>query len=350
MLLELEQSSLAREGLGAACSAIVNLLEYLATNNATATGVPWKHGRGPKKDALSGVLALTARQRTELFEAVSFDLGFVDRLDDPTFAFQFPALDAETQKAGKSLLLSMYEDVFCHRIGFLFGSDRQANRGTWERAFREANPGVELCPACATSLLEPPVAGRTLVDADHYLPKATYPALAVHGFNLVPLCKPCNSALKGSKDPLSDGSGTYGLPDIWFPYKRPGITEIGLSFDLAEEAGKQVRFTGETTARKRAQRFDAVFQVLERWSGVMTAIQQRLPRELSRLQASADPEGVLSGLKTLERWAEEERTDNPRAFVKSRYYAWVQGNNAAIKTLVSQVRSIETRPGGDQAG
>ncbi|MFS2018600.1 hypothetical protein ACEN88_18725 [Massilia sp. CT11-108] len=42
---------------------------------------------------------------------------------------------------------------------------------------------------------------------DHFLPKSTYPYLAVSLYNLVPSCPQCNSSIKSAADPL-----TLGLP------------------------------------------------------------------------------------------------------------------------------------------
>ena len=344
MFLELTRSPLAETGLDAACAAVVDLLKHLATKGATLASADahWKHGRKPKTTALEAALALTLAQRRDQLAAVRHDLGFADSFDDPGFSFCFPILEPATREAGKKLLVSMYEEVFRHKKGFQFGEGRWANRTTWEEAFREANERTELCPACASSPLEPPAAGRKLSDADHYLPKATYPALAVHGLNLVPLCKTCNSVLKGVSDPLVDGDTVRSLPDIWFPYKRAGINEIDLTFDPPREPARRVVMIGDPAARERARRFDVIFRLRERWGNSLGGIHQRLPAELLELPSPTTPDGVRTDLRMLRALAELGKASDPRAFVKSQYFAWLENDDIAIEILVEQMQSWPT--------
>lgn len=350
MLLRLRQSQIAKRGLETACTAIVDLLEHLAEEEATVESVDaglWPHG-SVKPATLEAVLALSPEQRASLHEAVRDDLRFADELDNAGFAFCFPALDEETRTAGKQLLVSMYEEVFS-RKGFLVGDEgTSVNRKTWELGFHTSNPDVEVCPACAISVLERPVGSKTLVDADHYLPKATYPALAVHGLNLVPLCKTCNGALKGSKDPLGGHDGPCSLPDIWFPYRRPGAHEIRLSFDLEKSSEQRVAFIGETGAKSRAHRFDSIFSLRERWGSVVDSLHKRLPRELFLLQgpspAPVDADRLRATLKTLETEERSRHATDPRAFLKSHYLAWLHADDDAVDTLLPQVNRLITNP------
>ncbi len=339
MLLELKQSELARKGLGAACESVIELFEGLAAPGASVEALieSWPHAKAPKTSVLAGVLALGDAEREALRDAVRSDIGFAEDFGRAGFSFSFASLAPQTRAAGAKLLSSLYEEVFCRGSGFRFGVGENANREAWEQSFREANPEIEICPACASSLLEPRVRGRSLIDADHYLPKSRYPPLSVHGLNLVPLCVTCNRSLKAAIDPLADEGGTYELGEIWFPYVLAGISEVGLGFDPTRPQSK-VTFEGEPDALERAGRFDRIFGLLERWTAAMDAIQSGLSRKLiEELRVSRDRTGIRGGVETLKRMAEGDITAQPQALVASHYYAWLLDSADAFEALVKQL-------------
>ena len=188
MLLELVQAPVARLGLRIVGEKIAKLLAELVEGaSAESVRSRWPPGCRPSLASVEAVGALDAGDLRALRDAVAADLGFDEKFGDPSFGFAFPGLSAAAKEAGGSLLDSVY-DVFRGSGGFRLDG-MEVNRTTWERSFREANPQVEVCPACVSAPLPGPARDHSLVDADHYLPKTKYPALAVHGLNLVPMCK-----------------------------------------------------------------------------------------------------------------------------------------------------------------
>ncbi|MGH2975690.1 MAG: hypothetical protein ACRDLL_12590 [Solirubrobacterales bacterium] len=232
----------------------------------------------------------------------------------------------------------MYRDVFSDKVGFEFGNAEQANRTTWEADFRLANPDVRICPACLISELGLPIGKRTIIDADHYLPKSAYPPLAVHGLNLIPMCKPCNQSLKRSKDPLGGGGpGRLSLPDIWFPYVRFGLNEISFTFAPDDNGDLQLEFTGAPEALARAQRFDAIFELRAKWNSTIENIQQQLSVDLSSLETAPDADSIREKVKMLMTLAKGREANSPRSMVELTFYQWVLEDDSAIATLAAQL-------------
>jgi hypothetical protein len=106
-------------------------------------------------------------------------------------------------------------------------------------AFLETNDMLCVCPVCDTTAYFTVVqrkTGRSIyTDIDHYLPKDSYPHLAIHPYNLIPLCHNCNSGVKGVEDPLNPkAKPSLRLEEIWLPYRIPGLRD-SLLLSLSEQ-------------------------------------------------------------------------------------------------------------------
>jgi len=338
MLLELKQSPMARDGLRRAGEEIVELLAQLAAGRSPAEALSLlPAGHRPKAKAVEAIAALPVEERRALRDAVEADLAFDVDFDEPSFEFAFPTLSDATKEAGKGLLTSMYKDVFCRGGGFKVGSTI-ITRSSWEQSFRDANPRIKVCPACLSARLPRPARGRSLVDADHYLPKSKYPALAVHGLNLVLVCKDCNESLKGDLDPLFNDGEINRLGDVWFPYRRAGLGELIL--EIAVDARQQtVNLGGTPPALERAQRFDRLFALLERWSETLENVAERLPPSLRAAEAQLNEPAIRREIEKFQRIAEEEITEDERAFIKSHYYRWLLTTPGAFQTLLDEMQA-----------
>ncbi|MHA6528745.1 HNH endonuclease family protein [Paenibacillus sp. BAC0078] len=61
--------------------------------------------------------------------------------------------------------------------------------------------GIRVCPYCNRQYITPILSdnGKMRADIDHFLPKCDYPYFSMSLYNLVPVCKSCNQALKGDR-------------------------------------------------------------------------------------------------------------------------------------------------------
>jgi len=78
--------------------------------------------------------------------------------------------------------------------------------------------GVRVCPYCNRQYISPvySVNGKVRGDIDHFLPRSVYPYFSMSLYNLIPVCKSCNQALKRDRafnfdnlNPLVDSLDDY---------------------------------------------------------------------------------------------------------------------------------------------
>lgn len=148
------------------------------------------------------------------------------------FIAQQPAGNSDKRpdwlKAFVNYLLYFYEDmggktgiqhnIFHHRA-------ENYSRQDFLIAYRSANHGLVVCPMCDNAaFLTISSKDHHHADIEHYFPKDIYPHLAIHPYNLIPVCKLCNQAIKRDIDPLApdqEGGSRYSLGELFLPY-RPG--------------------------------------------------------------------------------------------------------------------------------
>jgi hypothetical protein len=342
MILELTQPRLAEaEGLGAVGESVLAVLGSLADGDPVDVAlVDWQIGLIPPERLFKAVADLDDGDRLALYEAVEADFGFDAGFQDPRFEFEFPRLSDPAKAAAKGLFEWLYEGRFC-KAGFLVAGT-EVSRTTWEASFREANREVEVCPACVSATLPEPLGRHSLVDADHYLPKSIYPLLAVHGLNLVPICQPCNGRIKLAVDPLGECEPPHRLHQVWFPYRRAAVNEVQLTFDPAATDAETVGVDGDPAALARAERYDRVFLIFERWSRKVASIAAGLPARLVDLYKvdPADAGSIRTGLELMRDIARYDETRRDGEFVAGRYYQWLLDTPTAFEALVAEIRAL----------
>lgn len=347
MLVELKKSRLAEE-LAGANESILKLLRQAAAAVEVSYEEAmdgWGHPGKPAREKVDAVLALALRDRISLANAVAADLEY--EAGDDGFEFEFSQLEADARKAGKELMGSMYSDVF-GRGSFLFSNGEEANRRTWEEAFRDANPDLHVCPACLASLLETRIENRSAIDLDHYLPKSLYPPLSVHGPNLVPLCSRCNSRAKGEKDPLEDEEGRRSLKSVWLPYTDAGLEEAHIAFELTGDSHATARLQGRGDGGQRAENFDSLYLVSKTWSEELIGIHNGLCAEISvrgaQRGAPLNSEEIMRELEIKVTAAAQTRLLRPNSFLTESYCRWLQSSRPAFEAFLRVVQSFPPPP------
>lgn len=337
MLIELKLSPLSSELIEAG-QTILDLLEVIADDTSGDPKIVlagWPHPADPPKKGMEAVLALSPTERRELLEAVRHDFTFQSSTGEEDFRFEFPGLPAKVQKAGKALLGSLYKSVF-YKKGMRIADSSLVNRKRWEESFEAANEGLELCPACLLSIWEKRVDAAAM-DLDHFLPKALYPQLSVHGLNLVPLCKDCNLTHKGQKDPLSPSGGR--LPGIWFPYNSAGLEEAEPVFSASETDQREVKLTSAACEEKVAN-FETLFNVSKRWSNRLHAVNEGI-RSMLKSQFKAAPPTPPEAKAALERYIDEKKPMaklSPESYLAWKYSEWLAADEERLEDLIASLR------------
>lgn len=337
MLIELKLSPLATELINAG-QTILDLLEVIADDTSGDLAIvlkDWPHPTDPPKKGMEAVLALTPTERRELLEVVRHDVSFQLSIGEEDFRFEFPELPAKVQKAGKELLGSLYKSVF-YKKGIRIADSSLVNRKRWEEDFEAANNELELCPACLLSIWEQRVDDVATMDLDHFLPKALYPQLSVHGLNFVPLCKDCNLTHKGQKDPLSPGGGR--LPSIWFPFYSAGLEEAEPAFSATETGQREVKITGPACEEKVAN-FEALFKVSERWSNRLEAVNEGV-RSMLKSQFKTAPPTPPETKAALERYIDEKKPMaklSPESYLTWKYSEWLTADDERLEDLIASL-------------
>jgi hypothetical protein len=340
MILELKQPELALSaGLEAVGEALVAVLESLAAGDPVDVALArWNVGRRPRKARFQPIADLAPADRRALYEAVKADFGFDAGFRDPHFEFRYPGLPDPAKQAAKDLFNWLYSARF-GETGFTVNGI-EVTRASWETSFRDANPWLKVCPACVTATLPEPIQRHSFVDADHYLPKSRHPLLGIHGLNLTPVCQPCNR-FKGNADPLGDDEPPYRLDQVWFPYRRPAVDEVRFAFYPAEPGKVQVGVDGAADAIERAERYDKVFAIFERWSRKLVEIGGGLPEKLIEAcgDGPVDERSIRFELEKLSRMARVDRTVRDGELIAYDYYRWLLDTPTAFRALVAEVEA-----------
>ncbi len=192
------------------------------------------------------------------------------------------------QKEGAAFLRRFYDDF--RGAGFPRELFRNSSDGAFTGqefldAFLRENDRLCVCPACDESSFYTVARGGIRAEIDHFLPKSAYPHLAIHPFNLVPLCHDCNSWTKGDRDPLADAGGQRKLEEIWLPYRERGLS--GRTYLVVETNAQRPRTQlGPIHPREPSvlpswiESLHALFDLPERWGNRVDTIGEKLFRRM----------------------------------------------------------------------
>jgi len=122
---------------------------------------------------------------------------------------------------------------------------------------------------------------------DHLLAKDTYPILAVHPENLMPVCVTCNAKAKLRKDLLRDGSGRRReCFDPWgeYAYERVSVTP---NFRGVLPAVSLTMIGLSASEQDKLNTWDDVYRIKERVEGEFLSIREKLAEDLDLTNLTA---------------------------------------------------------------
>jgi hypothetical protein len=306
----------------------------------------WVTSKKALTNPLKNILALPKAARKALKEAVSNDIGFYEKLDEPDFDFRYPQLPEETRKVADVFLRQFYK-ILGSKSGFskLDGQkSKQLNGAILEELYQQSNKENPICPACLILDLPLHVGGISQNDREHYFPQSKYPPLAVHPYNLTIACMICNQRRHSNIDPiLTHKAGA--LLDSFLPYSRPGIEQIELQFKLTNASNKMVRLMGKKgleRAAERAKNFDRMYKLSELWSKRLEGLDRVFRTAVFTETTAPQLQDVKKMLERFVKIDEATKYFEPAAFLRWQYASWILS-----KHLDSWFNSNISNPAGN---
>lgn len=297
-----------------------------------------------KKDTVNGtamrqsirdLFALSQGERSKIYEAIAHDMKFAD---NRTVPFEFysiePHLDKSQSKLIKHFYLYFYEVVLCSTQFRLSGlSGKKFDRKEFVRQyFDKGNPKLKrFCPVCLQPVTD---AGREN-DVEHYFGKAFVPCLALHPYNLYFVCKACNQEYKKGKNVLKGGAD---IRRIFLPYIDTLKEKTKLEF-YHQEKEDGVRIcpvdVAEPYISEKIEAFDYLFELEERWSGMLEAYYHSLRTgyESAHIDTFADLKGMMQ--TDLVR-AKARGNENPQQYLETKYQEWI--SEKQLKAFYSELK------------
>jgi len=252
----------------------------------------WEH-----KDTREGLRAFVTgspQERQSLVESMRRDVSrLVWARRDETLECRF-ADDRQLpdyKKGAKQFLLAFYEQlssgISVDTLRFNPANYPKYGREQYFKDYESENHHQSVCAICDEHRPITIIHGDTYSDIEHYFPKSIYPHLACHPYNLIPICKACNSAHL-DKDPLNgqnDARRTLG--EVFLPYRSESVRLHGaVKFDWTQPVSPALSIVkrendANNLFQARLMAFSEIYDIPGRWQGRIHQIGEQLWRQMS---------------------------------------------------------------------
>lgn len=147
------------------------------------------------KKAVDALFLLPAARRQAVADAVAHDMSFDQAADPARFYFWLPSLPGDERTIVHDFFVYFYETAFSRAVPpQLNGHACQATRAALIADYYRRNPVLKrVCPVC----LHQRSKAEAENELDHYFPKAIYPPLAVHPWNLMFIRRIATKLIRG---------------------------------------------------------------------------------------------------------------------------------------------------------
>jgi hypothetical protein len=241
------------------------------------------------------VLRLVWAQRNETLEC-----RFADDRQLPYF-----------QKGAKQFLLAFYEQlssgISADTLRFNPANYPKYGREQYFKDYESENPHQSVCTICDEHRPITIIHNDAFSDIEHYFPKSIYPHLACHPYNLIPICKACNSAHR-NRDPLNGQNGAWRtLGEVFLPYRRESVRLHGaVKLDWTQPVSPALSIVkrkddANNLFHARLMAFSEIYDIPGRWQNRIHQIGEQLWRQMSyfiRAEIEKDEELDVFMVKT----------------------------------------------------
>ncbi len=272
------------------------------------------------REDIEALFQLTYPERTEANWAFFSDRGFTDHMEDGAYRLH-PRPAAEHEKSRPMEVLGrLCNDLYDSIKNGLPGEKDSFSIAMLQREYEAENgENGRVCPVCVKENLF----GIGEGEVDHYFPRKRFPALALHPYNLLPVCRDCNGPRgKHTKNPVDvSDAGPGELCTVFLPYLRSGKDEIEL--EVSEEPSRYIVMKpgpgGDKNTEKRIANLERLYDLGRRWSTVFPYVYEDVREELrqagERGKTREERLGRLREIMT----ANAGSTKNRRDFIKGVY-------------------------------
>ncbi len=133
-------------------------------------------------------------------------------------------------------------------------SGQQFTRDHYLKAYRTANPNMQVCPICDGSM--------DGAELDHWLAQKHLPELNCHPQNLVEICHSCNSRTnKGERLTLDPGE-----PDPFANWLHPHLRPAAGQSEIKVEHGIPRLASNDPVVQTRFDKFSSLVNLTRRWT------------------------------------------------------------------------------------
>lgn len=257
----------------------------------------------------------------KIMDAFDHDIQFHQHLNDPNFKFKYRReLSLTVQKVVKGLLTAFYTDLLAS--GFpsgIHGQTQKFDRDKFISSFWITNSKLAVCPACDRPR-SPKVDNKVYSDADHFLPKSTYPFLSVHYANLVPLCLDCNRSMKGDRDPIDD-LNQEPLVNTFHPYANPAISQVDVIVSRNQFGKRQVKIEDKAgMPSRRVASLNRVFKLEKQWVDQLDYVVKSTVKNVIDFRRWRTKQRLTFTLEDLKDDLEDQLTENMTKLGEMHHY------------------------------
>lgn len=173
-------------------------------------------------------------------------------------------------------------------------------------AYERENREHYVCAICDEHRHMTILRGQYFSDIEHYFPKSTYPHLACHPYNLIPICKQCNTA-HINRDPLKRSGGRRSFGEIFLPYRAESVVLQGalrLEWQAAvpptERPQLEIRSQcdSDSVLGAKLQALGEIYDIPGRWQNRIHQIGEQLWRHIRHyVRVEVESDGAVDPLR-----------------------------------------------------
>jgi 5-methylcytosine-specific restriction endonuclease McrA len=227
-------------------------------------------------------------KKRELVDDIESDIRLLFGPHSGRFRAVFKRDDDDWKASAGNFLREFYELFGSGFPEYLFTTREAYSRQNFLADFIKENDGLYMCAVCDSVGFRVSTERHTYASIDHFFPKSLYPHLAVHPYNLVPICTVCNSWFKRDENPLDT---LADINELILPYRnQQGLkVQAYLHFQPRVDANTQqhpLELYFKPVVNYASERFIATYETLyevqARWNQGLEQLDQHVFRRITQ--------------------------------------------------------------------